>query len=120
MNDAYGDILGIISDYFYEGWKYRLQSGEQYEVIRKEANEAAHNMLDPFMAAANPRFHNVQATMGWKRICDYCSQPNPEHTIKLSRTPNDETIYSELCNRCVADITAATTKAVQGAARRLE
>lgn len=48
------------------------------------------------------RFNNTK--LGWKRICDYCSQPNPEHTTKLTRTPNGETIYSELCTECFNDI----------------
>jgi hypothetical protein len=39
-----------------------------------------------------------------KRICDYCGEPWPKLQIKLTRTPNAESIYAELCDVCLADI----------------
>lgn len=49
-DETYGDIIGCVSQYFYEGWRYRLpQEGDTK--IRKESNEAAHRMVDPFLSA---------------------------------------------------------------------
>lgn len=38
------------------------------------------------------------------KICDYCSEKWPKHRIKMSRRPNDEDLYAELCNGCIGDI----------------
>lgn len=37
------------------------------------------------------------------RICDYCSEKWPKHQIKMSRRPNDEDLYAELCDKCMSD-----------------
>ena len=39
--------------------------------------------------------------------CDYCNQPQsagPIYRIKLTRTPNADVIYAELCDVCLKDI----------------
>jgi len=37
-------------------------------------------------------------------ICDYCGEQLPKHKIKLTRRPNDEDTYVELCDQCLQDI----------------
>lgn len=37
-------------------------------------------------------------------ICDYCGERWPKHKIKLTRRPNDEDVYIQLCDQCLADI----------------
>lgn len=39
-----------------------------------------------------------------RRICDYCSQPHPQHSISLSRTPNAEEVRAEICDFCLEEI----------------
>lgn len=46
-----------------------------------------------------------------KRICDYCGENNPINIIKLTRRPNNEDTYAELCDQCLADITQAAVRA---------
>jgi hypothetical protein len=41
----YGDVIGMCSQYFYEGWRYRLPK-EGDAKIRQESNEAAHSAVD--------------------------------------------------------------------------
>lgn len=38
------------------------------------------------------------------RVCDYCGEKWPKYQIAMSRTPNDERVYAELCSQCLADI----------------
>lgn len=45
-----------------------------------------------------------------KRICDYCGQNNPSNIIKLTRRPNNEDTYAELCDQCLTDITQFTVQ----------
>lgn len=59
----------------------------------------------PHKPIGEPKFYNTDLV--WKRFCDYCSEPNPSYTIELSRTPNGEKVYAELCDVCLADITRA-------------
>ena len=44
-----------------------------------------------------------------RRICDYCGEPWPKMQIKLTRRPNDEVIYAELCWQCFEDIVNRST-----------
>lgn len=49
----YGDVIGNIvshmcSQYFYEGWKYRVPK-EGYEAVRKDSDEAAHRVVDSLL-----------------------------------------------------------------------
>lgn len=41
------------------------------------------------------------------QICDYWSEKNPKHRIKLTNTPNGEIIKAELCDKCFNDIVKA-------------
>lgn len=46
-----------------------------------------------------------------KIICDHCGEPSPQNHINLTRTPNDEPIYAELCGVCLEDIFCLASRA---------
>jgi hypothetical protein len=45
-----------------------------------------------------------------RRICDYCGEAYPKHSIKLTRTPNGEVVYMEICGHCLGDINIYLTQ----------
>lgn len=42
------DVLACIYNYYYEGWKYRLELGETHEAIAADCNKAAATMLKEY------------------------------------------------------------------------
>ena len=44
------DILACVFNYFYDGWKYRIEAGEAYEYVAKDCKEAAENLVSRYEA----------------------------------------------------------------------